>query len=124
MHFEAGFAGAVAVQAQPDVVHLDGGAVMRGGGERDLEFARQEREFRMQGGYWRSSSAQMRGSSISSGATPAHWSVVILRTQLPLVCMPCRPTLARSAMAVGSSSSLIQWNWIFCRVVKWPKLRS
>ena len=35
----------------------------------------------------------MRGSSISSAATPAHWSVVMLRTQLPLVCMPCRPTL-------------------------------
>ncbi len=33
----------------------------------------------------------MRGSSISSGATPAHWSVVMLRTQLPLVCMPCSP---------------------------------
>ena len=44
---------------------------------------------------WRTSSAQMRGSSISSGATPAHWSVVMLRTQLPLVCMPCMPTLAR-----------------------------
>ena len=30
------------------------------------------------------------------------------------------PTLARSAMASGSSASLIQWNWMFCRVVKWP----
>ncbi len=33
----------------------------------------------------------MRGSSISSGATPAHWSVVMLRTQLPLVCMRMQP---------------------------------
>ena len=31
-----------------------------------------------------------------------------LRTQLPDVCMPCMPTLARSAMASGSSASLIQ----------------
>ena len=58
---------------------------------------------------WRMISAQTRGSSISSGATPAHWSVVMLRTTLPLVCMPCMPTLARSAIASGSSSSLIQW---------------
>ena len=34
--------------------------------------------------------------------------------------MPCMPTLARSAMASGNSSSLIQWYWMFCRVVKWP----
>src|SRR6185437_11824734 len=59
---------------------------------------------------WRMISAQMRGSSISSGATPAHWSVVMLRTLLPLVCMPCMPTSARSASASGISSSLIQWN--------------
>ncbi len=69
---------------------------------------------------WRSISAQTRGSSISSGATPAHWSVVMLRTQLPLVCMPCRPARARSAMASGRSSSLIQLSWMFWRVVKWP----
>ncbi len=69
---------------------------------------------------WRRISAQMRGSSISSVATPAHWSVVMLRTQLPMVCMPCRPARARSAMASGSSASLIQLNWMFCRVVKWP----
>jgi hypothetical protein len=29
-------------------VHLDRGAVVRGAGDRDLELARQEREFRMQ----------------------------------------------------------------------------
>ena len=31
----------------------------------------------------------MRGSSISSAATPAHWSVVMLRMQLPEVCIAC-----------------------------------
>ena len=69
---------------------------------------------------WRRISAQMRGSSTSSGATPAQWSVVMLRTQLPLVCMPCRPAAASSAMASGNSASLIQLNCRFCRVVKWP----
>ena len=48
-HLEAGLAGAVAVQPQADVVDLDGGAVMAAGRERDLELARQEREFRMHG---------------------------------------------------------------------------
>ena len=43
-------AGAVAMQAKPDVVHPHRGAVVRGGRDRDLELARQEREFRMQGG--------------------------------------------------------------------------
>ena len=44
---EAGLAGAVAVEPQADVVDLDGGAVVRGGRDGDLELARQEREFRM-----------------------------------------------------------------------------
>ena len=41
--------GAVAMQPQADIVHADRGAVMRGRRDRDLEFARQEREFRMHG---------------------------------------------------------------------------
>ena len=41
-------AGAVPVHAQADVVHLHRRAVVRRGGERDLELARQERELRMQ----------------------------------------------------------------------------
>ena len=49
-HLEAGFAFGVLVQAQADVVHLDRGAIVRGGGDRELEFARQEREFRVQRG--------------------------------------------------------------------------
>ena len=48
-HLEAHLAGAVAMQAEPDVVHPHGGAVVGGGGDGDLELARQEREFRMQG---------------------------------------------------------------------------
>jgi hypothetical protein len=45
---------------------------------------------------------------------------VTLRVQLPLVCIAWMPTSARSASASGSSASLIQLNWMFCRVVKWP----
>ena len=46
-HLEADFAGAVAVQPQRHVVDRQGGAIVAGGADRDLEFARQEREFRM-----------------------------------------------------------------------------
>ena len=70
--------------------------------------------------YCRRISAQMRGSSISPGATPAHWSEVTLRVLLPEVCIAWMPTSARSASASGSSASLIQLNWMFWRVVKWP----
>ena len=48
-HLEADLAGLVAVHAQADVVHLDGGAIVRRAGDGDLELARQEREFRMEG---------------------------------------------------------------------------
>ena len=47
--FEAGLARAVAVQPQADVVHAHRGAVVRRGRHRDLELARQKREFRMHG---------------------------------------------------------------------------
>ena len=43
------FPGAILVQAQPDVVHLNGRAVVLGGGDGDLELAWQERKFGMQG---------------------------------------------------------------------------
>jgi len=46
---EAGVACTVPVQPQADVVNLDGGAVMRRRGQCDLELARQEGEFGMQG---------------------------------------------------------------------------
>ena len=49
-HLEPGLAFGVLVQAQADVVDLDRGAIMRGGGDRELELARQEGEFRMQRG--------------------------------------------------------------------------
>ena len=45
-HLEAGLAGAVAMQPQPDVVDLDRRAVVARGGDGDLELARQEGEFR------------------------------------------------------------------------------
>src|SRR3546814_3318993 len=43
---------------------------------------------------------------------------------LPLVWIACICTFARSASASAASSSLIQLNWMFCRVVKWPQPRS
>src|SRR6478735_6816174 len=49
-HLEAGLALLVLDQLQPDVVDLDRGAVVVRRGDRDLELARQEREFRMQRG--------------------------------------------------------------------------
>ncbi len=49
-HREPGFAGAVPVQPQADVVDRDGGAVVRRSRDRDLELARQEREFGMHRG--------------------------------------------------------------------------
>src|SRR4029079_15852105 len=47
---EAELALVVLVEAKPDVMNLDRGAVMRRGRDHDLELARQEREFRMQRG--------------------------------------------------------------------------
>src|SRR3546814_3100900 len=46
---EAHFTGGIPVHAQADVVHAHGGAVIRRTGHRDLELARQEAEFRMEG---------------------------------------------------------------------------
>ena len=48
-YFKADLASFVASQGQPDVMHLDGGAVVFTAGYRNLELAGQEREFGMQG---------------------------------------------------------------------------
>ncbi len=47
-HLEADLAGVVLQQLQADVVPADGGAVLAGAGDGDLELARQERELRVQ----------------------------------------------------------------------------
>src|SRR5262249_21277699 len=47
---EAGLALGIAIEPQADVVDFYGGAIVRGGRDGDLEFARQEREFRVQRG--------------------------------------------------------------------------
>jgi predicted DNA-binding ribbon-helix-helix protein len=57
---------------------------------------------------------------ISSAATPANSSVVVLRMQLPEVWIACISTEARSVRMSGVCSSSIQLNWMFWRVVKWP----
>ncbi len=94
------------MQAQADVVDLDRGAIVLGRSDRDLELARQEREFRMQRECWRRISAQMRGSSISSGATPAHWSVVTLRMQLPQVCIAMHADLGEIGQRIRQLGEL------------------
>ncbi len=50
MHLEPDLAGVVLHQAQADIVHADGGAVLRGARDRDLELARQPGEFGVRGG--------------------------------------------------------------------------
>ena len=47
-HFPADLARLVLVQAKADVMHLHGGAVMRGTGHRDFELSREKREFRVE----------------------------------------------------------------------------
>ena len=70
--------------------------------------------------HWRRISQNGRGSAISSGAMPASASAVMLRTQLPLVWMPCRFALASSSMTSALRASGIQLNCTLVRVVKWP----
>ncbi|MND85424.1 hypothetical protein D3C80_773500 [compost metagenome] len=69
--------------------------------------------------HWRMISHQGRGSTSSSRATPANWSVVVLRMQLPLVWIACICTVASSARISGTSSSSGQLYWTFWRVLMW-----
>jgi hypothetical protein len=70
--------------------------------------------------HWRRISASGRGSITSSGATPAKWSAVMLRTQLPLVWIACISTSASSARMSGTCSRRGQLYCRFWRVLKWP----
>jgi len=63
-------------------VDLDRGAVVLDAVIRDLELARQEREFRVQRGVLAEDLRPDARTSISPGATPAHWSEVTLRMLL------------------------------------------
>src|SRR6266540_1299565 len=68
----------------------------------------------------RITSHQAKESTISSRATPAKWSVVILRNELPEVWIACICTVASSARMSGVSSSFGQLSCRFWRVLKWP----
>jgi hypothetical protein len=101
-HAQPYFAGLVADGLEPDVVEVHGGTVALRTVDRDLELARQVGELGMEGGPLAQDLGEGRGSTISSGATPAKWSVVILRTQLPEVWMACISTWASSARMSAS----------------------
>src|SRR5476651_1036305 len=130
--FEADFASLVAHHGQADVVHGDGGAVRpmsctamaARSSTAPLMATLNLRGNAMNSGWkvlhWRSSSAYGRGSMISSAATPAYGSEVVLLMQLPDVWMACISTEASSLSMSGVCSSSTQLNWMFWRVVKWP----
>ncbi|MNH16190.1 hypothetical protein D3C79_758210 [compost metagenome] len=69
--------------------------------------------------HWRTISHHGRGSITSSAATPANWSVVTLRRQLPLVWIACICTVASSARMSGMSSRAGQLYCTFWRVEMW-----
>ena len=90
------------MQPQRHIVNAQRGAVVARGADRDLELARQERKLGMQSHMLANQLGPDRAGPRSRRAQrPAHWSVVMLRTQLPLVCMPCMPTLASVGHGVG-----------------------
>ena len=118
---KAELAGRVALDVQADVVDLDRGAVALGAGDRDLELARQEDEFRMQrrplpedlgigpriddlvGG----GAGEMVGGDVADAVARGLDGVHLDRWR------------DRSRMS-GMSFSAGQLNWRFWRVVKWP----
>ena len=73
---------------------------------RDLELARQVAELGVEGRPLADQLAPDEGIDDLVRATPAKWSVVMLRMQLPEVWMACISTVASSARISGTSSSL------------------
>ena len=97
-----------------------GRAVVGRARDRDLELARQKAELGMQGRPLPNELAvDPRILDLVGGDTPAYSSDVVLRMQFPLLWMPCISTDASSSRISGISSSLIQLNCMFWRVVKW-----
>ena len=47
----------------------------------------------------------------------------MLRTELPHASRVVSPASASMRIAVSTSWSFTKWNWMFCRVVMWPKPR-
>ena len=62
-------------------------------------------------------------SKSSVGDTPAYGQHVMLRTELPHASRVVSPASASSRIAGSTSCSFTKWNWMFCRVVMWPKPR-
>ena len=119
-HLEAELARLVLMQIEAEIVHLHRGTVFLRSADRDLEFARQEREFGMQrrplpddlgigtrilelvGGNAGERIGRRVAERITAGLDRVHFDARQLGED------------------VGVSSSLIQCSWRFCRVVKWP----
>src|SRR6266852_5511221 len=67
-------------------------------------------------------SHQTKESTISSCATPAKWSVVILRKELPEVWIACICTVASSARMSGACGSFGHFSTRQNLQLNWPKL--
>ena len=52
---------------------------------------------------------------------PAYGHAVMLRTELPHASRVVSPASASRRIAGSASCSLTKWNWMFWRVVMWPK---
>ena len=93
-------------------------AVFGGAADGDLEFARQECELRMQRAPLAQDLAVRPRVDDFVGCDAGQASLVMLRTQLPLVWMPCMSTSASRSITSAARGSGIQLNCRFCRVVK------
>jgi hypothetical protein len=107
-------------EVQADVVEERRCPVAHGAVQRDLELARQVGELGVERGPLAQDLGERARVDDLVGATPAKWSVVMLRTQLPLVWIACISTFARSARMSGTRASSGQLYWMFWRVLKWP----
>ena len=94
-------------------MEFERGAILRAAAQGDLELAWQVRELGMDGG------------PLPDDFRKNAWILdFICRRAGEMIggdiAYAVAARLQRSASASGTSTSLIQLNWMFCRVVKWP----
>ena len=103
---------------QANVVNADRGPIWRAPFTAILNLRGRNENSGWKVDHWRRISHHTNESTISSAATPAKWSVVTLRNELPEVWIACICTVASSARMSGTSSSCGQLSCRFCRVEK------